>query len=80
MSNNITQQSINRVIRSAVEITSDGNEQLTLLTCALVRACAMCGVQKDAAVQIFRQLFEDHDEAFKEVGLKNFHEAPRRLQ
>ena len=50
---------VNAVLRLVKSLTEDGDTQLSILTCALVIACRSCGVERDAAIPIIRECFND---------------------
>lgn len=50
---------VNAVLRLVKSLTGDGDTQLSILTVALVTACRSCGVDKDDAVPIIREAFDD---------------------
>lgn len=50
---------VNAVLRLVKSLTDDGDCQLSILTVALVTACRSCGVEKQAAIPIIREAFDD---------------------
>lgn len=50
---------VNAVLRLIKSLSADGDTQLSILTVALVTACRSCGVDKDEALPVIRDAFDD---------------------
>lgn len=50
---------VNAVLRLVKSLTDDGDAQLSILTVALVTACRSCGIERDDAIPIIRETFND---------------------
>lgn len=50
---------VNAVLRLVKSLTDDGDTQLSILTVALVTACRSCGVERDSAMPLIREAFND---------------------
>lgn len=53
---------VNAVLRLVRSLSDDGNTQLSILTVALVTACASCEVPRNHALRIIGEAFDDQRE------------------
>lgn len=59
MANEFGGGDVNAVLRLVKSLSDDGDTQLSILTVALVTACRSCGVERDNAIPIIREVFND---------------------
>jgi hypothetical protein len=50
---------VNAVLRLVKSLSDDGDTQLSILTVALVTACRSCGVDRESAMPIILEAFDD---------------------